>query len=139
MEMYLFLGIIIALGVHVLPSVADYWSTDSLLGVPGISAVMPIDRFKALLSCLHLNDNSKAVPRNQTGHDHLHFDTLGEHSTREQSIDEAKVDFKGRIAMKQYVPMKPTKRGFKVWCHCCPNGITKGPLNKQGRQTSALL
>ena len=70
--MYLFLSIIIALGVHVLPSVADYWSTDSLLGVPGISAGMPIDRFKTILSCLHLNDNSKAVPHNQTGHDRLH-------------------------------------------------------------------
>ena len=26
--------------------------------------------------------------------------------------------------MKQYMPMKPTKRGFKVWCRCSPNGIT---------------
>ena len=64
MEIDLFLGIIIAMGVHVLPSIANYWSTDSLLGVPGISSGMPIDRFKALLSCLHLNNNSKAVPRN---------------------------------------------------------------------------
>ena len=66
--MYLFLSIIIAMGVHVLPSVADYWPTDS----PGISSGMPIDRFKALLSCLHFNDNSKAVPRNQPGHDRLY-------------------------------------------------------------------
>ena len=33
-EMYLFLGIIIAMGVHVLPFLTDYWSSDSLLGVP---------------------------------------------------------------------------------------------------------
>lgn len=25
------------------------------------------------------------------------------------------VAFKGRSSMKQYMPMKPTKRGFKVW------------------------
>ena len=71
-EMYLFLGIIVAMGVHVLPGFADYWSGDSLLGVPGITAGMPIDRFKVLLRCFHSNDNSTAVPRNQPGYDRLH-------------------------------------------------------------------
>ena len=71
-EMYLFLGIIIAMGVHFLPSFADYWSSDSLLRVPGICAGMPINRFKALLHCLHINDNTKAVPRSQPGYDRLH-------------------------------------------------------------------
>ena len=32
-----------------------------------------------------------------------------------QSIDEAMVAFKGRCSVKQYMPQKPTKRGFKVW------------------------
>ena len=31
------------------------------------------------------------------------------------AIDEAMVRFKGRSSLKQYLPMKPTKRGFKVW------------------------
>lgn len=34
---------------------------------------------------------------------------------REASIDEAMIAFKGRSSMKQYVPKKPVKRGFKVW------------------------
>ena len=125
------------MGVDVLPNIADYWSTDSLLGVPGISADMPIDCFKALLSCLHLNDNSEAVPCNQPGHDRLHkIRSMNDrprqtwrtfyYPPREQSIDEAMVGFKGRNAMKQYMPMKPTKRGLKVWCRCSPNGITNG-------------
>ena len=54
-EMYLFLGIIIAMGMHRLPSFADNWSSDSLLGVPGISIGMPIDRFKAILIQGHYN------------------------------------------------------------------------------------
>ena len=33
----------------------------------------------------------------------------------EVSIDEAMIPFKGRSSMKQYLPMKPVKRGFKVW------------------------
>ena len=34
---------------------------------------------------------------------------------REISIDEAMIAFKGRSLMKQYLPKKPIKRGFKVW------------------------
>ena len=35
------------------------------------------------------------------------------------------VKFKGRSSLKQYMPMKPIKRGFKVWCRCdSHNGFT---------------
>ena len=34
---------------------------------------------------------------------------------RENTIDEAMIKFKGRSSLKQYLPMKPIKRGFKVW------------------------
>ena len=37
---------------------------------------------------------------------------------REVSVDEAMVLFKGRCSMKQYMPLKPIKRGYKVWCLC---------------------
>ena len=33
----------------------------------------------------------------------------------ENSIDEAMIRFKGRSMLKQYMPKKPIKRGFKVW------------------------
>ena len=58
-ENKLFLGMIIAMGVHRLPQLEDYWSSDILLRVPGIVDGMPIDRFKVLLQCLHLNDNTE--------------------------------------------------------------------------------
>ena len=31
------------------------------------------------------------------------------------SVDEAMIPFEGRSSMKQYIPLKPVKRGFKVW------------------------
>lgn len=34
----------------------------------------------------------------------------------EQSIDEAMVKYKGRTSLKQYMPLKPIKRGIKIWC-----------------------
>ncbi|CAI8040819.1 Chimeric ERCC6-PGBD3 protein, partial [Geodia barretti] len=33
----------------------------------------------------------------------------------QNSVDEAMIGYKGRSYMLQYMPMKPTKRGFKVW------------------------
>lgn len=35
--------------------------------------------------------------------------------SRHLSIDESMVAFEGRSGMKQYMPMKPINRGFKVW------------------------
>ena len=34
---------------------------------------------------------------------------------RENAIDEGLIKFKGRLAFKQYMPLKPAKRGIKVW------------------------
>ena len=39
-------------------------------------------------------------------------------SSSSQSIDEAMNLFKGRKCMKQNMPLKPVKRGFKVWMRC---------------------
>ncbi len=42
------------------------------------------------------------------------FESTYNHS-RNVSVDEAMIPFKGRSSMKQYLTKKPTKRGFKVW------------------------
>lgn len=34
---------------------------------------------------------------------------------REVAVDEYMIKFKGRNSMKQYLPLKPIKRGYKVW------------------------
>ena len=88
---------------------------------------MPIDRFKVLLQCLHVNDNTTAKSRNDPNYDRLHKippslnmardNCMHEYNIhREASVDEAMVGFKCRSSLKQYMPLKPTKRGYKVWC-----------------------
>jgi hypothetical protein len=32
------------------------------------------------------------------------------------AVDESMEPFKGRSSMKQYMPMKPVRRVYKVWC-----------------------
>ena len=78
------------------------------------------------MSNLHANANQKAVPRNEPGFDKLykvgplitHFGKKFQEeysNTSVQSIDVIMVKFKGRSTMKQYMPGKPVKRGYKIW------------------------
>lgn len=42
--------------------------------------------------------------------------------SREVSTDESMIKFKGRSSLKQYLPKKPIKRGYKVWMMANKNG-----------------
>ena len=63
---------IIAMDLHQLPAYTDYWSSDILVEVPGIVSGIPLDMFKVLLKCLHLNDNTTCIPHGDPGYDRLH-------------------------------------------------------------------
>ena len=128
----LLIGIVLASGVHRLPSWEDYWSRNPILGTPGIIMGMPILRFKVLMKCLHLNDNTAMPARGQPGYDKLFelrplLEEINKNSLamydphREVSIDEAMVLFKGHSLFKQYMPQKPIKRDFKLWLRCDPH------------------
>ena len=121
------IGLVILMGIHQLPEVQNYWSSDPLLCVPAVKTVMPSKKFKKIVETIHCNDNTTNPPRGETGHDKLHklrplltklhqkFATLYKVSGT-VSVDESMIAFKGRSSMKQYMPMKPVKRGYKVWC-----------------------
>lgn len=128
-EIKAFVGMTIMMGIHVLPSIDHYWSSDPFLRVNEIADVMPIKRFKKLLENIHFNDNSTQKPRTDPQYDKLHkirpiIDMLnaniGNSSFYLPSsyvvVDESMISFKGRSAIKQYMPLKPIKWGYKVWC-----------------------
>ena len=86
-------------------------------------------RFRALRSSLHKKDNSQGISRGEDEYDRFHKvrllieivkqNCLNAYYPHQQlSIDEAMVAFKGRSSLKQYIPLKATKRGFKVWSLC---------------------
>ena len=77
---------------------------------------MPRDRFDKLTQYLHLNNNENVIPRGQPNHDKLF-------KVRPFLEAVAMVAFKEQLSMKQYVPLKPIKRGIKVWeCADSSNG-----------------
>lgn len=123
-ELYVFLGINIMMGYHKLPSLRHYWATGADLGVKPVQEAMARDRFLSILGKLHVNDNTKMDPNKK---DKLYkLRPLIESLSRKfkeirspgetLSVDESMIRFKGRSTIKQYNPMKPIKRGYKLWC-----------------------
>lgn len=109
----------------------EYWTNDlSLINngwrPPTFGGIMFKHRFEELFRHLHFNDDEKAAPRGTPEFDPLHkiaplvealctsFKAnyvLGSHV----SVDEAMVSFKGRTHLRQYMPKKICKWGFKLW------------------------
>ena len=123
-EIYVFLGIIVIMGYNKLPSIRHYWMNSDNMGVKSIQKAMTRDRFKFILGKLHLNDNSEIDKANpdklwkiKSLINHLNASFQEKCKPNEHlSVDKSMIQFKGRSSIKQYNPMKPIKRGYKVWC-----------------------
>ena len=129
-EMRCFIGFLYGTSINKVSELDDVWSTDWVLASPAFANFFIRDRFWALFSNLHLADNTKALNRT-----HPDFDKLFKirplikilkksfqdnyNLGQNVSVDEAMVKGKGRNPLKQYMPMKPVKRGSKLWCMGC--------------------
>lgn len=125
-EIRAYLGCMILMGINRLPEIRDYWSNDEYLHYSPIADRISRDRFEQITRYLHFTDNDTLPARGEEGFFRLQkvdpvISALKQsfraayYPNRELSIDEAMIPFKGRSSMKQYVPLKPVKRGFKVW------------------------
>ncbi|CAI6354194.1 unnamed protein product [Macrosiphum euphorbiae] len=92
------------MGIKNLPSYKDYWSANIQLRDNYIVSLMPLKKFQWCLSNLHIKDNNLEPRRYEQNYDKLY-------------------KFKGRSTMKQYMPMKPIKRGYKIWVRADQNGF----------------
>ncbi len=121
-----FLGFSILMGISILPSLDDYWQRDTTLRYAPIADRISRDRFRDISRYLHFADNGTLEPRGSPSYDRLgkirpllsyidHQCTQLYNPHREVAVDEAMIKFQGRSSLKQYMPMKPVKRGIKVW------------------------
>lgn len=110
-----------------------------------MSKVMTRNRFQEILRYLHCNDNSK-IPRDNKDKLYklrplvdflnIQFSKLY-HGTREMAVDESMIIFKGRSSIKQYNPIKPIKRGYKLWCLADKGGYIQCFIIYQGKSEAA--
>ncbi|CAF1651758.1 unnamed protein product, partial [Adineta ricciae] len=126
-----FLGLIILMGINNLPNMKLYWSNDMVFQNTFISSIMSRNRFLQIFYNLHLANNSLEPERGSKEYSKIYkiknfTDILRENFKKNYSfgrygtIDESMIKFKGRSSLKQYLPLKPIKRGYKVWCLCDP-------------------
>jgi hypothetical protein len=131
-EIEKFLAINLFMGIKKCPSYKNYWSSDPALRHNYISAIMPRKIFLWLLGYTHLNDNSE-MPKKGEGYDKLYkirslLEMLSKtylksyRPTKMQAIDESMIRFKGRSSIKQYMPLKLIKQGYKVWIRAHSDG-----------------
>ena len=125
-ELRAYLGFMILMGINELPEIRDYWSRDPCLHYSPIASRISRNRFEEISRYLHFVDNDLLPARGEAGYHQLQkilpvitainkacLQNYRPHC--ENSIDEAIIPFKGRSSLKQYLPLKPVKRGFKVW------------------------
>lgn len=122
--------IMIVLGCHLimcynrLPAYHMYWSSRKSLGNDEIKNAISRDRCQLLLSKLYFNNPEKPEDASKVYYIEEVLSCLkktflsARSDSTYQSIDETMTKFKGRTSMKQYVPLKPIKRGIKLWTRC---------------------
>jgi hypothetical protein len=142
-ELYAFIGLAFLFGYHRLPSQHLYWSHDKDFHIQLVSETMSRDRFLDILSNLHVNDNSQCPKNNSDKMFKIRplIDSLNKNfanfrdAMQYQSIDESMIKFKGRSSLKQYTPLKPIKRGFKLWVRADCKGYVYQFAVYQGKET----
>lgn len=120
-----YIGILIFMSVYHYPNIRSYWGK---FGFSHIRETMPVNKFEKIRRILHFNDNSQHRPTDHAEHDKLHkLRPIIEHLNsrfssvtidQRLSIDEQMCATKVGHFLKQYMPNKPHKWGFKLFVLC---------------------
>lgn len=126
-----FFGILIYMSVQHFPNIRAYWSPK--YGYEPIYSVMSNNRFEQLKKILHFNNNDHHKAIGDPGHDRLFkirpvIDELNSKFSsvpmdQRLSIDEQMCATKVAHFLKQYLPNKPHKWGFKLYVLCSLQGF----------------
>jgi len=120
-EIYAFIGVHLYMGIDRLPRMHMYWNEK--YNHTFITSLFSRERFHQLLRFFRVAPLDPAAPqRDPLPHIQSLAATLNQsfaqHYTPSSSLtlDESMVAFKGRSTIKQYIPSKPHKWGYKIYC-----------------------
>lgn len=135
-------GCIFIMSYNHLPGLKHYWSQKESMGNRTIEKAISRDRFMLLASKLYFSPPDKPPDVSKTYYvDELisclkYTYSRCRQDSQYQSIDESMTKFKGRSSLKQYMPLKPTKRGIKLWLRCdADSGYTYDIQVYSGRES----
>ena len=129
-EMYTFLATVMLMPHSKKNRICDYWSTDHLIATPIFAELFTRDRFRALLTNLHFNDNQNDIAEDSLYKVRPVIDELKRkfyhclNPCKNLCIDETLTLWKRRLHFKQYIPSKRHKFGIKIFALCdCETGF----------------
>lgn len=130
-ELDQFLGTVTSMSICRLPRSRLYWAAESR--IPTVADTMSRDQWEAIKGNLHFNNNDDMTPPNDPHKDRLFkvrpiIDFLlpkfqGIPKTQALCVDKQMIPFKGRSSLKQYIPSKRSKWGYKVFLLCDPESM----------------
>ena len=103
------------------PNQSDFWSKNDSLGNTFIKKAISRNRFQILASKMYFNhpakpdDASKLYYVEELVQCFKHTFSKAMSESTFHKIDESMAKFKGKSSLKQYLPLKPIKRGIKIW------------------------
>ncbi|MEL7520415.1 MAG: transposase, partial [Cyanobacteria bacterium J06553_1] len=132
-ELQKYLGLRVLMGWHVLPSFHDYWCSEEFTEVAVVGKVMTRDRFDAIRSHIHFNNNEDPKAKD----DRLFkirpvlecfLERFRAVYTPAQSVcvDESLFRYRGRHSCVQFIPTKRSRYGLKAYKLCESNGPATG-------------
>ncbi|GBM85942.1 PiggyBac transposable element-derived protein 3 [Araneus ventricosus] len=146
MDVQRYIGICYLMSIIHLSSARDYWSDN--LGNQTIKETLSVKEFEKIRQFLHFNDNTKEIPRGMNDHDRLFkvrplIESIRKHFmqvTMEEclSIDEQICATQSRSILKQYMPKKPHKWGFKFFVSCGVSGFAYDFELYSGQENGAI-
>lgn len=127
-ELEQFIGTVMYISVVHLPRLRMYWSNDCR--IRQVADVISRDRFDEITKFLHFNDNNNMAASNRDKLFKIRpiVDSLLQKfqaipQDQMLFIGEQIVPFKGRSSLKQYMPKKPHRWGYKIYVLCDTKGL----------------
>lgn len=123
-EMYVFLGMVMAMAHVKKNRMKDYWAKDSLFSTPGFTQFMTYDRFLLMLKHLHFCDNRSQMEGDKLAKIRIVLEDIREKFSskfkpfRDLCIDESLVLWRGRLSFRQFMPLKRHRFGMKLFTLC---------------------
>jgi len=124
LEMKTFLSLLFHMGTIKMPRLEDYWKTNKLFNLPFFRTYMSRNRFTILLRALYFSRNraeGESVPRNRlhkiqpiVNYFNSRMNEIFE-PTKNLSLDESMVLWRGRLIFRQYIKNKKHKFGVKMY------------------------
>ena len=123
-ELRCFLGILMLSGYVELPSYRMYWEEAPDVQHSLFKNAMPRNRFSLILQNLHFCENNNIDPVDKCGKVRPLLDMMRQRChkyailTEAVNVDESMIPYYGKFGqkLKQRMPLKPIRSGYKVWC-----------------------